>query len=374
MNPSFGPWATAVATGANQQLDTFWKRRLSMLSSLKQSGSHLTSRAVLILACLAIGTLAIPTFRWASDGPLAGLAKPSGTSSLVLLVDGKPGADSANAPVPDKASPDPVDEYFPRPTAAERKLLDALEKTVDIDFDFPLGYCIDALESLAKVDFWIDKAKLQDEGVALDAQVMLKLKGRRLESVLNLVLRPFQLDYVIEDDVLKITTATSVGEKLFTRTYPVGDLCPELKEERDRPGNKTVGDNHFDGQVRFALFQGFGGGRPKQEGSGNADPFGTKGGGNPGAGSTPAPRPKVSRFANLMNAMTGTVEPDSWEDLSGPGSVYSVEASSCLVIRQTRSVHREVLQLLRDLRAAKRVERRPPPPVEAEKEGAPRQI
>jgi len=26
MNPSFGPWATAVATGANQQLDTFWKK------------------------------------------------------------------------------------------------------------------------------------------------------------------------------------------------------------------------------------------------------------------------------------------------------------------------------------------------------------
>jgi len=40
------------------------------------------------------------------------------------------------------------------------------------------------------------------------------------------------------------------------------------------------------------------------------------------------------RFANLMNAMTGTVEPDSWEDLSGPGSVYPVEASSCLVIRR----------------------------------------
>lgn len=374
MNPSFGPWATAVATGANQQLDTFWKRRLSMLSSLKQSGSRLTNRAVLILVSLAIGALAIPTFRWASDGPLTGLAKRSGTNSLVVLVDGKSGADSANAPVPDKASPDPVDEYFPRPTAAERKLLDALEETVDIDFDIPLRDCIDALESLAKVDFWIDKAKIQDEGIALDAQVMLKLKGRRLESVLNLVLRPFQMDFVIEDDVLKITTASSVGEKLFTRTYPVGDLCPELKEERERPGNKAVNDDHFDGQVRFALFQGLGGGRPKQEGAGNADPFGTKEGGNAGAGSKQPPRPKVSRFSNLMTAMTGTVEPDSWEDLSGPGSVYPVEASSCLVIRQTRAVHREVLQLLRDLRAAKRIERRPPLRLEADEEAVPKQI
>jgi hypothetical protein len=86
------------------------------------------------------------------------------------------------------------------------------------------------------------------------------------------------------------------------------------------------------------------------------------------------PKAKASRFANLMNAMTGTVEPDSWEDLSGPGSVYAVEASSCLVIRQTRSVHRDVLQLLRDLRAAKRVERRPPPRAEADEEAVPKEI
>jgi hypothetical protein len=375
MNPSFGPWATAVTTGANLQLDTFWKRRLSMLSSLKQSGTHLTRRAVLILVCLTIGALAIPTFRWASDGPLAGLAKPSGSGQLVLLVEGKPAGDSANAPVPDKARPDPVDEYFPRPTAAEKKILDALEKPVDVEFlDLPIGDCFVFLRDQTKVDFWIDKVKLQEEGVTLDTPVTLKLKGRRLESVLNLLLRPLQLDYVFEDDVLKIATATSIGEKLFTRTYPVGDLCPELKEERERAGNKTVGDNHFDAEVRFALFQGLGGGRPKEEGAGNADPFGTKGGGNAGAGSAQAPRPKVTRFSNLMKAITGTVEPDSWEDLSGSGSVHAVEASSCLVVRQTRSVHREVLQLLRDLRAAKRVERRPPHRVEVDEEEAPKQI
>jgi hypothetical protein len=64
---------------------------------------------------------------------------------------------------------------------------------------------------------------------------------------------------------------------------------------------------------------------------------------------------KPTRFTNLINAITSTVQPDSWEDLSGPGSVIAVAATNSLVIRQTRSVHREVLQLLRDLRAAKRV-------------------
>jgi hypothetical protein len=33
-----------------------------------------------------------------------------------------------------------------------------------------------------------------------------------------------QLTYVIEDEVMKITTSAKAGEKLQTRVYPVGDL------------------------------------------------------------------------------------------------------------------------------------------------------
>lgn len=373
MNSSFGPWSTALNTATDQQLDTFWKRRLAMLQSLNQTTSRLPRRAIVILACLAIAALAIPTLRWASNGPLASLTtRPSGGSSLVLLVDEKSDAELSNAPVPNTGKPEPADEYFPRPTAAEKKILDALEKPVDVEFlDTPIEDCFAFLRENTKVEFWIDKAKLQEESVSVDTPVTLKLKGRRMHSVLNLLLRPLQLDYVIEDDVLKITTASSAGEKLLTRTYPVGDLCPELKADRERTGNKTVGRNHFDLHHRFVQF---GGGRPatpNEDADAKDDPAAKKG---EGGGSGQILRIPGNRFTNLIRAITGTIQPDSWVELSGPGSIHSVEASSCLVIMQTRSVHRDVLQLLRDLRAAKRVEKRPPPRVEADGDDVPRQF
>ena len=39
-----------------------------------------------------------------------------------------------------------------------------------------------------------------------------------------LLLEPVQLTYVIENEVMKITTTQAAGDKLSTRVYPVGDL------------------------------------------------------------------------------------------------------------------------------------------------------
>src|SRR5216684_3195603 len=63
MSKSFGPWSTAINTGAKQELNTFWKRRLAMLPTLSQSGTRATRRAVVVLGILAIGALALPTLK-----------------------------------------------------------------------------------------------------------------------------------------------------------------------------------------------------------------------------------------------------------------------------------------------------------------------
>ena len=64
-------------------------------------------------------------------------------------------------------------------------------------------------------------------------------------------------------------------------------------------------------------------------------------------------------FTSLMNLISTTVQPDSWEDLSGPGSIMPVtlpDQSRTLAIRQTQAVHDEVSRLLADLRKARRTE------------------
>jgi hypothetical protein len=377
MNESFGPWSTAITTGANPQLNTFWKRRLDMLSSLKESNSRVTSRAMLMLACLAIGALAAPTLKWAAEGPLGGLANPADAGSLALLTDGNSSERSAVASQPAKGEPEPVDEYFPRPTEAERQILDVLEQPVDVDFqELALEECIEKLQEQAQIDFWLDRQKLTDEGVALDQPITLKLKGRRLESILNLVLRPVQLEYLIDDDVVKITTASSASEILFTRTYPVGDILLEAKYGALGPWGAMGGGRGggMGGGLGGGVGNMAGPANPKEDGAakGSDQPVNNAGGPGPansgdradpanhgGGGMGPAqfPTRKGPDFTSLMNMLSTAVAPDSWEELSGPGSMFPARVSNSLVVRQTWAIHRNVLQLIRDLRATKRVRR-----------------
>jgi hypothetical protein len=107
----------------------------------------------------------------------------------------------------------------------EEKIRRSLSKPTTVEFlDLPLEDCITFLKEYHNINIWLDKATLADEGVALDQPVTLNLAGVTLRSVLKLLLEPMQLTYVIEDEVMKITTSAKAGEKLTTRVYPVGDL------------------------------------------------------------------------------------------------------------------------------------------------------
>ena len=75
-----------------------------------------------------------------------------------------------------------------------------------------------------KIGIWIDKQALQDEGINADTQVSLTISGISLRSALRLLLEPLALTYIIEDEVMKITTQTKADEKMSTRVYPVADL------------------------------------------------------------------------------------------------------------------------------------------------------
>src|SRR5262245_13466604 len=68
MNDSFGPWSTAMSTGADVQLSTFWKRRMTMLPELSRSASRTSRRALLLIALAAAALLTLPTLYW---GPAA---------------------------------------------------------------------------------------------------------------------------------------------------------------------------------------------------------------------------------------------------------------------------------------------------------------
>jgi hypothetical protein len=91
----------------------------------------------------------------------------------------------------------------------------------------------DALNDLEKrldLEIWIDKQAMVDEGLNTDEEVSLKVDGVSLRTCLRLILEPLGLVYVVEDDVMKITTYAKTQTRQSVRVYPVGDLCESPDE------------------------------------------------------------------------------------------------------------------------------------------------
>lgn len=109
--------------------------------------------------------------------------------------------------------------------SAEAEIAKALDRPTTVEFiDSPLEDCFSFLREFHKINIWLDRGALTDEGVALDQPITLKLTGVRLESILNLLLGPVQLDWIIQDEVLKITTRAKADELGEVRTYDVQNL------------------------------------------------------------------------------------------------------------------------------------------------------
>ncbi len=107
----------------------------------------------------------------------------------------------------------------------EEKLRRALDKPTNVEWlELALEDCVTYLSEFHGINIILDKTKLTEEGVALDQPITLKLQGVTLRSVLKLLLEPVQLTYMIQNEVMKITTSASAADVLSTRVYPVGDL------------------------------------------------------------------------------------------------------------------------------------------------------
>lgn len=108
---------------------------------------------------------------------------------------------------------------------AEERIQEALREETETGFiDTPLKDAIDFIKELHKIQIIIDEQALVEEGLATDEPINLDLSGITLRSALRIMLEPLGLTYVIEDEVMKITTQAKAEEKLQTRVYPVGDL------------------------------------------------------------------------------------------------------------------------------------------------------
>ena len=121
-------------------------------------------------------------------------------------------------------------EFLPRPSKNEQQIVDALGKPTEVAFrDNDLAGALSYLAELHQIEIWVDRVRVNSD----DVTVTLESTTVSLRSCLNLILEPHGLCYLVEDDILKVTSTEVAESKFITRTYPVGDLfsTPEEAEE-----------------------------------------------------------------------------------------------------------------------------------------------
>ncbi len=115
---------------------------------------------------------------------------------------------------------------------AEARIEKELGEPTTMEFvDTPLQDAIDYLKDVHNIEIQLEKTALEEAGVGSDTPVTRTLKGISLRSALRLLLAdlPTPLTYVIEDEVLKITTVDKAAAKLVVKAYPVADLVTPIR-------------------------------------------------------------------------------------------------------------------------------------------------
>ena len=218
----------------------------------------------------------------------------------------------------------------------EERIRDSLSEPVSFNFlDTPLEDVAAFLRQYVGVNVILDKRGLSEANVDVDEPVTLQLDGISFKSALKLILDDLDLTYVIEDEVLKITSKISAEGKFTTRVYPVLDLItpiPDLNSGGVGLGGAMGGGNQGQGGLGGVGGGGGGGlgggglgGGGALGGGGGGGGFGGGGGGGLGGGGGGGFGGGGGIGGDLSEELRqliiDTIRPDSWEDNGGDGSI-----------------------------------------------------
>lgn len=174
----------------------------------------------------------------------------------------------------------------------------ALAEKATFDFsETPLNEVLDFVKDKHKVVLFADKQSFESEGLDTATPVTFKIDGISLDSALHLMLDPLDLTFVPRFEGIMITMKSKAEELLERKVYGIRDLTA--------PPGTAVGD---------------------EDDSYAAD--------------------------KLIDLITATVAPISWQASGGRGSAKSIKGM--LVVAQTYEIHREIEALLTQLRAIRK--------------------
>lgn len=210
-----------------------------------------------------------------------------------------------------------VDKYAPRQTAilkssrqssvtlTEHRLHQVLMREISLKSEkIPLVDVLRTLQQSEGINVYINSRGLEEEGVDPKTPITIDVKEITLKSALNLILNPLNLAYQVRDEVLVITSQQRAQGKMVVVTYPVADFAILIPVAGLVPVDKKTLSEHS---------------------------------------------PKID-FGTLTQIILSTVQPDSWEVVGGPATISPHDSTLSLVIRQSSEAHKEIEDLLAQLR------------------------
>jgi len=110
-------------------------------------------------------------------------------------------------------------------TKAETAMEAQLDEPTELNIiDMTLKETMAAITDLHNVPIIFDEKALADAGIPTDTRIHRQLSNITLRSALNIILEPHGLTYVIEDEVMKVTTIAVANETRETRVYEVRQI------------------------------------------------------------------------------------------------------------------------------------------------------
>ncbi len=130
----------------------------------------------------------------------------------------------------------------------EERIVRALDDETEFEFvDLPLTDVVEYLKQQHNIQIILDDQALLDEGIQPDEPINMSLSGISLRSALKIILEPLALTYVIQDEVMRITTETRAEEMMSTRVYPVADLVIPVQTPQGGGGSGQMGGGGMGG-------------------------------------------------------------------------------------------------------------------------------
>jgi type II secretory pathway component GspD/PulD (secretin) len=252
-----------------------------------------------------------------------------------------------------------------RKNEKERDIEHKLMAPVSLNFtNAPLRQVLDDIRSWHGININVDEPALLTEGIELSHSINIKLEQVSLKSALNMLLHNVHLTYVIKDEALQITTEAEARGKKEMKVYNVADLVLPVQDFGRFQDPSAIGmSTPMSQQPQGGLGAVPGPGRlggAQAVGTPTGTPYtpgGTEfGAGTPGGvGGNGQVQARIrnaseTQEAKLISLITNTIQPNSWYENSGPGTIEYLPLTMSLVINQSPDIQGEIQDLLNALR------------------------